>query len=363
MKKAKLLSVGLCLALALTACGKTSKETSVTLGNYKGVEVSVLPVEVTDEDIQAEIDSLLASYPKFVEYDRTDVQDGDIANIDYTGSIDGTEFEGGSSTGFDLTIGSGSFIDDFEQQLIGHKVGETVDVNVTFPTEYSSNSDLAGKEALFVVKINKIGYNEAAVLNDEFVKEYTDSETVEDYKKSVQEDLQSQLQESSDSQKELDVMTKIVEDSKFSNLSQDEIDTTVEDMNSYYESMASYSGMDYATFKSLYFGMDEETFTKELAAAAELQVKQKYVLEAIADKENLSFTEEEYQTKLAEYATSYGAESPEAFEEENGKDKVEQSILSEKALQFVVDNAVVVESTETEEATVTPTVAPTTTSK
>lgn len=348
MKKAKLLSIGLCIALALTACGtKKDAKTSVTLGTYKGVEVSVLPVEITEEDVQAEIDYLLKQNPKFIEYtDRTDVKDGDIANIDYVGTIDGVAFEGGTAEKQNLTIGSGQFIDGFEEQLIGKNVGETVEVKVTFPEDYQSK-DVAGKDAVFTVTINSIGYEEAAELTDEFVKENTDYETVDAYKAYLKEALLADAQAASDTQKEIDVVTAVIDGATFNNLSQTEIDETETEMNSYYESMAKSAGLDYSLFKLYYFGMDEETFAAEIKKAAELQVKQKYVLEAIVEAEKLSFTEEEYTAALTEYATTYKYETPEAFETAYGKENVEKTLLLDKAMKFIMENAVVTEAEPT----------------
>lgn len=361
MKKAKILSLGLCVALAFTACGKKGSEaaTDVTLGKYKGVEVSVLPVEVTDEDMQTEIDYLLKSNPNFIEItDRKDVQDGDVVNIDYVGSIDGEKFDGGSAEDTLLTIGSNTFIDDFEEQLIGHTVGETVDVNVTFPENYSS-TDLAGKDALFVVTINKIGKEEAAELTDEFVAANTSYKTVDEYKTSLKESLLEDAQSASDTQKEIDLVTAVIEASTFNNLSQEEIDQTVTDMNNYYESMATSAGLDYSLFKLYYFGMDEETFDTEIKKAAELQVKQKYILEAIAKEEGLTVSDDEYTTFLADYAKTYNYDSPEKFEEAYGKENVSKTILLDKALAVIKDNAVEVEATDDEAATTTPTAEPT----
>lgn len=353
MKKMKLFSIGLCLALAFTACGKSDTTdttgTTVTLGTYKGVEVSVDPVEVTDEEMQAEIDYLLSTHPSYTAItDRTDVQDGDIVDIDFVGSVDGKEFDGGSAEGNKLTIGSGSFIDDFEEQLIGHNVGETVDVNVTFPEEYKNNPDLAGKDALFVVTINAIVTKDEVELTDEFVKANTDFDTVDAYKDDLYNSLLENEQSSADTQKEINLMTTVIENSTFNNLAQTEIDDAITQMNAYYESMATSYGIDYATFKYYFFGMDEETFSTELAKAADLQVKQKYVLEAIAEAEKLSVTEEEYSSKLAEYAATYQYESPEEFETESGKENIEKTILLDKALQLVKDNAVYTEKTAEE---------------
>ena len=193
-KKTFLLSLCLCLMLAFTGCSKndstaddnsTTENTTVasngevTLGEYKGIEVVMESTDVTDAEIQVRLDNFVASNATVEEItDRTDVQDGDVANIDYVGKIDGEAFDGGSAEGTDLTIGSGTFIDGFEEQLVGATVGETIDINVTFPENYTSK-DLAGKEATFTVTINSIGKSVTPELTDELVAANTDYATVD----------------------------------------------------------------------------------------------------------------------------------------------------------------------------------------
>ena len=167
----------------------TIETDNIIVGQYKGVEIEKVEVEaVTDEDIEDALNELVDEYTTTEDVtDRTDVQDGDIANIDYVGKIDGVEFEGGADEGFDLEIGSGTFIDGFEEGLIGAKVGDTVDVKVTFPDPYENNTDLSGKEAVFTVTVNSIQAEVVPELTDAFVAENTDYTTIEEYRVIVME--------------------------------------------------------------------------------------------------------------------------------------------------------------------------------
>ncbi len=358
-KKTFLLSLCLCLMLAFTGCSKndstaddnsTTENTTVasngevTLGEYKGIEVVMESTDVTDAEIQVRLDNFVASNATVEEItDRTDVQDGDVANIDYVGKIDGEAFDGGSAEGTDLTIGSGTFIDGFEEQLVGATVGETIDINVTFPENYTSK-DLAGKEATFTVTINSIGKSVTPELTDELVAANTDYATVDEYKEYIATSLKASKESAAQSQKELDVIDAIIENATFTNISQEEYDATEQKMRDYYESMASAYGLDLETFIYYYFGMTSDQYESEIVAAAEQAVKQQYVLEKIVELENLTLTDEEYQTGAETLASNYNYESVEAFEEANTKEVIENSLLIDKAVEFVVGNAVEVQA-------------------
>ncbi|MBE5960773.1 MAG: trigger factor [Lachnospiraceae bacterium] len=358
-KKTFLVSLCLCLVLAFTGCSKSDSKQNdsnsstesttvestgeVTLGEYKGIEVVMQSTEVTDEEVQARLDNFVNSNATVEEItDRTDVQDGDVANIDYVGKIGGKAFDGGSAEGTDLTIGSGTFIDGFEEQLVGAKVGETVDINVTFPENYT-NADLAGKEATFTVTINSIGKSVTPELTDELVAEKTDYKTVDEYKEYVKTSLKTSKESAAQSQKELDIIDAIIENATFTNISQEEYDATEKKMRDYYESMASAYGLDLETFILYYFGMTSDKYEEEIVTAAEQAVKQQYVLEKIVEVENLTLTDEEYKTGAETLASNYNYESVEAFEEANTKEVIENSLLIDKAVQFVVENAVEVQ--------------------
>lgn len=321
---------------------------TVKLGTYKGVEVTMLSTDVTDEEVQTGLESFVTS--KTIDItDRTDVQDGDTANIDYEGKIDGEVFNGGSQTGADLVIGSNRFIDDFEKQLIGAKVGDTVEVNVTFPEDYGNDgteqADLRGKAAVFTVKINAIKRTATMDdLTDEFIeKNATDSsKTIQEWKDNYKAGLKENKEAQAEQQFKTDAITAVIDNSTFTDISDDDIKANADSLRQQYESMAAMYGFDFPTFLMLWFGtgMTEEEFDAQIKTAGEFSIKQRLIAEEIIKTENLTLSEEEYTTGLAAYAQEYGSESPEAFETENGKKAVEKSLLLDKALQIIFDNAV-----------------------
>ena len=194
------------MLLGLTGCGAVNDKAKayskyVELGDYKGIEYTREVAEVTDTQIQSQVDSLLSSLTETTEVTDRPIEEGDTANIDFVGTMNGEEFDGGSGEGFDLEIGSDSFIDGFEDGLIGHSVGEKVSLDLTFPENYQSE-DLAGKDVNFAVTINSISVKTTPELTDEVVKENTDYDTVDAYKDSVRKDLEKQAEEDADSQVE-----------------------------------------------------------------------------------------------------------------------------------------------------------------
>ncbi len=341
-KKALLLGLCGCLMLSVAACGKKSG-VNVTLGQYKGIEVTVEPVEVTEEDIQQQLDNLNNQKGTDVKIaDRADVRDGDTVNIDYVGKIDDKEFDGGKDEGYNLEIGSNSFIDGFESGLIGKNVGETVDVPVTFPDPYNTNPDLAGKKAVFTVTINYLTDGTKEPLTDEVVKANTDYETIDAYKEYIKTSLTQSAEQNAQTQKEIDIIQKAIDNCTFHNLGQEEFDTEEADMRNYYTSVASQYGVDLKTYILYFFGMTEEQFNTEIKTAAEFNIKQRLMLDEVAKAEKLEITDEEYTEKVTEYAEQNDYETMEAFEEAyQGKENVKIALLREKALDFVIEAAVV----------------------
>lgn len=357
MKKNRLLlTATMCCAMLFAAgCSKdttTDYSKYVELGEYKGIEVTLDSTEVTDDEVTSRIESTLISDTRKVDVTDRAIKDGDIADIDYVGKIDGKEFEGGSAKGYKLTIGSKSFIDDFEEQLVGKNIGDTVEVKATFPDDYSSK-DVAGKEAVFTVTINGIQESVVPELTDEWVTEYTAKDetpctTVKEYKKAVRASLEEQKIQEAATNKTADVLTGIIENSKINGYPQDEIDAYVQNMTSYYESIASAWGYDLDDFLSAMYGYTEEEFKEEANTLAKETIARQMVCKLIAKAENMTVTDEEYQAGLKAYAEQYSSDSktytPESFEEEYGKDVVEENILIEKVLDFITENAVEVEA-------------------
>lgn len=352
MKKKWLLVMALAGVLTLTgACGNKEESAESTseaaeisegkllkLGNYKGVEIGTISTEVTDEEMQEMIDMLLAQYPQTQEVEgKTVVEDGDTVNIDYIGRKDGEAFEGGTAEGYNLTIGSGSFIDGFEDGLIGKEVGGTYDLNLTFLENYGSE-ELAGEDVVFEVTVNQIVEYVDAEWTDEFVQTYTDYDSIDAYVEGNRADWKAYKEEQLPTQKRQNVIKAIIAASEF------DCDEAIADleasMKEQYESAAASMGLDLETYLYYMAGMTLEEFEAEVKNIADYQIKGSLVLEAIIEAENMSLTEDEYTEGLEELAEEYEAESPEAFEEENGRELIEETLLKDKAILFVVEQAV-----------------------
>ncbi len=315
------------------------KEYVTTLGNYKSVEVNMVPEEVTDEQVEARISSILVQSTKVEEItDRTDVQEGDIANIDFTGYMDGEVFDGGSGEAYELTIGSGQFIDGFEDQLIGTKVGETVSIDLKFPEEYQ-NADVAGKPVTFEVKINSISQQIVPELTEEWLAENTESTSVEDYKKAIRITLEEEVAQNLVDTKGDRILQTIVENSTIESYPQEEVDGFVDYMMSYYEYVATYTGTTLEEYVAS-FGFTLEDFTAYLTENAKISVASQMICYSIAMAENMTLTEEEYKTGAMDYATQAGYATVEEFETAVEKSKIYDQLIMDKVLSLITENAV-----------------------
>lgn len=345
MKMKKFIGICLCGFLAaavVTGCsGKTKEEDTtaaavsgekVKLGEYKGVAYTPVKAEVTDEEVEAEIQSLLDAYPTENEVDRA-AADGDVVNIDYVGMKDGVAFDGGTAEGYDLKLGSGNFIDGFEDGLIGAVKGQELSLNLTFPENYR-NEDLAGQDVVFDVTVNSVKESIPAELTEEFVKEHTDYDSVEDYRKGTREELEEAAAAAAANQEEAEVFLKVVEDSEV-NLTEEEIQATYDEQYAMYEEQATMYGMDMEELVSLY-GIDLETFQSQLMLQAEEAAKQTAVVQAIAAAENISVNDEDRQALVDEF----GFESIEDMNEKTDEELADEYLLSQKVIDFLVENAV-----------------------
>ena len=342
MKKSTIfMALGLSTMLLATGCKKDSTEdysSYVTLGEYKGIEVSVDYTEITEEDITNKVNADLAGTAETVEITDRAVEDGDTATIDYEGSIDGEVFEGGTATDYALVIGSGSFIDGFEDQLIGANIGDEVEVNVTFPEEYSNNPDLAGKDAKFDVVIKKISIKETPELTKEWVTENTEYKTVEEYKEGVKAELEAAALENDLNNKTALVLDKIVENSSITGYPQEEIDAYVAQMDAQIDYYASIFGDRATVFASL--GTTEEEFKADSLESAQNIIGRQMICKLIAEKENFTLSDEEYSEKALVLAGEYGINTVEDFEAQYGKDVIYETILIEKVLGFITEESV-----------------------
>jgi trigger factor len=357
-KKLTAAALVLCLALVLGACSKGNanvitgyKSGDVTLGQYKGVEYSPLSTEVTDEDIQKKIDSFLNNNKEKVEItDRTDVQSGDVANINFTGYMNDETFEGGTGENYDLTIGTGQFIEGFEDGLIGVNKGETVDLNLKFPDPYQNNPDFSGKDVKFTVTVNGIYTMVTPEFTDELVADKTDYNTTAEYRDYVASQLKTQLESDAQSSKEYDIVKKVIENSTFKKDLTDEITEAKNNMISSYNSMyQSAYGVDAATFFAAIYGMDAATFDEYMKNQAEMNTKFGYVASAVAEQEKIECTEDEIAELAKNMLDSYGYQSIEELYAQlksvyktEGKDVVAAQVKLNKAADIMYDNAVAV---------------------
>lgn len=362
MKKRWILTLALVGTLAVTAaCGNKKDESQdntqneiaadggeykskvVKLGNYKGVKAEAVSTEVTEDEIQAEIDALLAFYPATKPIEgKTIIEEGDVVNIDFIGRMDGEPFEGGSSQGegYDLTIGSHSFIDGFEEGLIGKEIGGTYELPLAFPDPYERNPDLSGKEVVFEVTVHEIVEYVDAEWTDAFVQKYTEYDSIDAYKEGTRETLENEKIQNQPSEWQYRVFQAVVEDSEFE-YDETELENLKANIMQEYEMYASFSGMELADFLQYYMnGISEEEFEQQAGEQAENQLKIQLVIDAISAAEEIGLTEEEYQEGLKGLAEEYGAESPEAFEEQYGREAVENGLIYDKTVDFVVEQAV-----------------------
>lgn len=317
----------------------------VTLGEYKGLKVADQPVEVTDDQIDEVVRQNIQFADALEKVTEGTVEDGDTANIDYEGKLDGEAFDGGTAKGYDLVIGSHSFIDGFEDGLIGVTVGETVDLPLTFPENYG-NADLAGKEVVFTVTVNEI--KRMPELTDELASTISDGEYTDaaGYRDSIRADLEEQAQAQRDMMLKSDLLTQVASGSEVKEYPQEMVDYGVANMDTYYRGMAEQYAMEFEEFLSSFLGMTEEDFSEQVVLATQQNLQQEMYLKAIAETEGIEVTDED----LAEAAKEFGFETTEEFIAAYGEDVVRISVLQDKTLDFLLENAVITEAEAETEA-------------
>lgn len=324
--------------LIFTATVQTKPE--VELGKYKGVEISKIEYPVKDEDVEHELGHMQEHNSRLVTIDDRALENGDIATIDFEGFVDGVAFEGGKAEGHELEIGSGSFIPGFEEQLVGMKIDEDREINVTFPKEYFSK-DLAGKEAMFKVKLNEIKKKELPELDDEFAKDVSEFDTLEELKASIKEKLENNNEQRAKYETEDEAIKAVCENAKL-DIPSGMIELEVDNMLKDFEQRLSYQGLKLEQYLKM-IGRTEEEMRKEYEPQATEAIKSRLVLEAVINAEKIEASEEEVKAKMEEMANNYGKKVEELSENENLKKYLEDGIKSEKALEFIVKNAKITE--------------------
>ena len=311
----------------------------VTLGEYKGIEVDKVEVTVSDEEVEAEINKERENNAREITVDDRAVADGDIAYIDFEGFVDGEAFEGGKGEDYALTIGSHSFIDTFEEQLIGKNIGEQVDVNVTFPEEYHA-PDLAGKPALFKVTINGIKTKELPELDDDFAQDVSEFDTMDEYRADVRKNLEEKRAKDANNAKEDAVIAKIVENATME-IPAPMLDTQVRQMVNDFAQRLQMQGLSFEQYMQ-FTGATPEQLLDQMRPQAQERIESRLVLEAVVAAENIEATEEDFQEEMAKMAEMYQMEVEQLtgsmgdYEKKN----IMKDIAVTKAVKFVVDAAV-----------------------
>lgn len=310
----------------------------VTLGEYKGVEVEKKEATVTDEEVMASIEKELEQNSRMLTIDDRAVQMDDIAVIDFEGFVDGVPFEGGKGEDHSLTIGSHSFIDTFEEQLIGKSIGEEVEVNVTFPEEYQAK-ELAGKPALFKVKVKEIKVKELPKLDDDFAQDVSEFDTLDEYKESIKAKIKEGKEKELKTAKENEIVDKIIENATM-DIPEPMIESQVRQMAEDFAQRMQYQGLSLEQYFQ-FTGMDAQKFIESLRPQALKRIQSRLVLEAIVKAENIEVTDEELEKELSEMATMYKMEI-EKVKEMIGDKEEEQiriDIAVQKAVDFITESA------------------------
>lgn len=304
----------------------------VKLGDYKGLEVTYPAVlEVTDEDVQQYIQDELEGNTEYEEVKDRAAEVGDVVNIDYSGTMDGEEFEGGTDTGYDLELGSGDFLDEFENSLVGKKTGETAVFKLTFPDDYDAS--LAGKEAEFTVKVNSISESAVPEYNDEYVQSISECETVKEYEESVREQLETEAEDESETEAREHALRLVMESATLDGYPQQLYDFFYEDTETGYKNYAEFMGMEYEEFLGSY--VTEE----EIADLALDQTNEYLVTQAILEKEGKEISDSDYKKLAEEMAKENDYDTLEEYENDYGATYVRTQLIREKAIDILYESA------------------------
>lgn len=321
--------------LIFTAVFQTKPEAE--LGKYKGVEIKKIEYKVTDEDIEHELGHMQEHNSRLISVEDRPVEKGDIANINFEGFVDGVAFEGGKAENHDLEIGSNTFIPGFEDQIIGMKIDEEKDIEVKFPEEYFSK-DLAGKDATFKVKVNEIKKKELPTLDDEFAKDVSEFDTLKELKESIKEKQQKQNDERAKYETQDAVIKAVCENVKV-DIPSGMIETETENMLKDMEQRLSYQGLKLDQYLQM-MGKTKEEMQKEYEPQAIEAIKSRLALEAVIKAEKIEVADVDVDEKIKEMAKNYGRENDEEFlKNENVRNYIKQGLESEKAIEFLVENA------------------------
>ena len=317
---------------------KVTVKPEIELGEYKGLKATKKSCKVSADEVKAELNRMLEQNARMVTVEDRAVKKGDITVIDFDGYVDGEAFEGGKAEGYELTIGSGQFVPGFEDQIIGHKTGEKFDVNVKFPKDY--HEGLSDKDAVFKIKLHEIKVKELPALDDEFVKDVSDKDTVEELKKSIKADLEKSKKAEADNEVN-NALMEMVADGVKAEIPQAMIEKKIDSNIDEFAYRLQMQGLDLKTYLQ-YTGMDVEKFREGYKASAEKQVKLDLAIEKIIEVEKITVLEEELEAEYKKFADAYNMDI-EAVKKAVSEEALTKDLQAKKAMDFIVDNAVVTE--------------------
>ena len=310
----------------------------VELGKYKGVKIDKIDTEVTDEDVDKEIDKERESNARTIPVEGRAVKDKDMTIIDFEGFVDGVAFEGGKGESYPLTIGSGAFIPGFEEQLIGAEIDKETEIKVTFPEEYHSE-DLKGKDAVFKVTVKEIKEKELPELDDEFAAEVSEFDTLAEYKEDVKKKLTEKKEAEAKSKKEDAVIEAIIKDSKM-DIPEAMVDTQTRQMAQDYAGRLQQQGLSLEQYFQ-FTGLDMNAFLEQMKPGAEKRIQSRLVLEAVAAAEKFEVSDEDFDNEIGRMAEMYQMEADKLKDMigDYEKEQITEDLKIQKAVEFVVSNA------------------------
>lgn len=332
------------VSMSLSGCqaSKGLETDGLKITQYKDVEVEQVskPEEVTDENVDNMIQAILESNSQVNEITDRAVENGDTVNIDFVGKIDGVEFEGGDGKDYPLTIGSGAFIEGFEDSVIGHKPGETYDWNGAFPDNYG-NAEYAGKDVVFTITVNSITESEVPELTDEFVKNVSEeSKTVDEYKKEIRKQLEEENETAYSDELASKVWEEVINNTEVSKYPKEKVEKLSGDLIASYKSAADTSGMEYEEFLQSQTGMDVETFEKRVDEVVKDRVKQNMIAEAIAGKENIRLDDSAYEEQLEVIAKNNGIKDVEELKKMASEEELKEMALGNLVMEWLAEHCI-----------------------
>lgn len=354
-KRVTSILAGVCAAaMLLTGCSSEISNEYVTISQYKELEVPMVEqVEVTDEMVEEEIHMILESAAEYIEVSGRAAQFGDMANINYVGRLNGEAFEGGTADGYDLELGSATFIDGFEEGIVGKEIGDVFDLELTFPEDYGS-ADLAGQKVVFEVTLNSITEVKVPELTDEWVQSYSETaKTVEEYKAEEKVKLQEYYEQSAKAQLEEAAWEKFMENTTVNKYNTEELQSLISLQQEQYKLAAEEYDMEFAEFIEAYTGLTEEEFNAEVSSVSKNQLKEKYAAQLVIEKEGIEITEEKKLPIYEQFVEYFGLGSVDELktmlEEAGTLDTLEEQVEIQIVREWLTEHCKQVEVEESSE--------------